>query len=102
MEPSIQETKIISYTRKTNDVHFNYYVRDVLILRSVSTKYLGVMFDSKLYFHSNVDFAYYQAHRTLRLIRYIVYNFSSLDSLLVSYSVLISYSMLLSHEITSP
>jgi hypothetical protein len=39
------------------------------------------MLDSKLYFHSHVDFVYSQAPRTLGLIRFITYNFSSLDSL---------------------
>jgi hypothetical protein len=47
------------------------------------------MVDSKLYFHCQVDFVYSQALRTLGLIRFITYNFSSLDSLVVLYIVLI-------------
>jgi hypothetical protein len=34
MEPNIQKNKIISSTRDTNSVHFNYCVSDVLILSS--------------------------------------------------------------------
>jgi hypothetical protein len=46
-------------------------------------KYLGVMLDSKLYFHCHVDFVYSQTLRALGLIRYIVNNVSSLDNLIV-------------------
>jgi hypothetical protein len=47
------------------------------------------MVDSKLYFHCYVDFVYSQALRTLGLISFITYNFSSLDSLVVLYIALI-------------
>jgi hypothetical protein len=89
MELNIQKTKIISFTRKTNSIHFKYFVKDVLILRAECIKDLGVMLDSKLYFHCHVDFVYSQALRTLGLIRFITYNFSSLDSLVVLYIALI-------------
>jgi hypothetical protein len=52
-------------------------------------KYLGVTLESKLYFHRHVDFVHSQALRTLGLIRYITYNFSSLDCLIVLYNSLI-------------
>jgi hypothetical protein len=55
----------------------------VLILCAVCLNDLGVMIDSKFYFHCHVDFVYSQALRTLGLIRFITYNFSSLDSLVV-------------------
>jgi hypothetical protein len=42
MEINIQETRIISFTRKTNSVHINYYVSNVIILRSY-VKDLGIM-----------------------------------------------------------
>jgi hypothetical protein len=81
VEPNIQKTKIVSFTRKTNSIHFKYFVRDVLILRAECIKDLGVMVDGK-YFHCHVDFVYSQALRTLALIRFITYNLSSLDSLI--------------------
>jgi hypothetical protein len=46
-------------------------------------KDLGVMLDSKLYFHCHVDFVCSQALRTLGLTRFITCNFSSLNSLVV-------------------
>jgi hypothetical protein len=89
MQLNIQKTKIISFTRKTNSINFNYYIGDALILRSHCINDLGVMLDSKLYFHCHVDLVYSQALRTLGLIRFITYNFSSLDSLVVLYIALI-------------
>jgi hypothetical protein len=67
MELNIQKTKIISFTRKTNSIHFKYFVKDVLILRAECIKDPGVIIDNNLYFHCNVDFVYSQALRTLGL-----------------------------------
>jgi hypothetical protein len=89
MELNIQKTRIISFTRKTNSVHFNYYVSNEIILRSDCIKDLGIMLDSKLYFHRHADFVYSQALRTLGLIRYVTHNFSSLDYVVVLYNSLI-------------
>jgi hypothetical protein len=61
---NIQKTKIISFTRKTNSIHFKYSVKDVLILRAECIKDLGVIVDSKLYFHCHVDFVCSKALRT--------------------------------------
>jgi hypothetical protein len=55
MELNIQINRIITYTRKTNNVNFNYYVSNVTILRSYCIKDIGVMLGSKLYFHFHVD-----------------------------------------------
>jgi hypothetical protein len=89
MELNIQKTKIISFTRKTNSINFKYFVKDVLILPAECIKDLGVLVDSKLYFHCHIDFVYSQAVRTLGLIRFITYNFSPLCSLVVLYIALI-------------
>jgi hypothetical protein len=91
MELNIQKTKIrpISFTRKTNRIHFNYCVSDVLLLRSYCVKDLDAVSDSKIYFHCHVNFVYSQTLRPLGLFRYITYNFSSLDNIVVLYNVLI-------------
>jgi hypothetical protein len=47
------------------------------------------MSDSKLYFHSHVDYVHSQGLRILGLIRYITHNFSSLDILVVLYNALV-------------
>jgi hypothetical protein len=82
VELNIQKTKI-SFTCDTNSIHFNYCVCHVLILHSDCIKDLGVMLDSKLYFHFHVDSEYSQALRTLGLVCFITYNLFPLDSLVV-------------------
>jgi hypothetical protein len=46
------------------------------------------MLESKSYFYCHVDFEHSQALRTLGLVSYITYNFSSLDSLVVLHNAL--------------
>jgi hypothetical protein len=89
MELNIQNTKIIFFTRKPNSTHFKSYVKDVLILRSDCIKRLGVMSDIKVHSYCHVYFVYSQTLRTLRPIRFIAHNVSSLDSLVVLYVDLI-------------
>jgi hypothetical protein len=60
MELNVQKTKTISFTRKTNSIRFNYYVSGASILRTDCIKDLVVMLDSKLYFHSHVDYVHFQ------------------------------------------
>jgi hypothetical protein len=89
MELNVQKTRIISFTRKTNSICFNYFVSGVSILHTDCIEDLGVMLDSKLHFHSHVDYLHSQGLRTLGLIHYIMYNFSSIDSLVVLYNSLV-------------
>jgi hypothetical protein len=87
MEINNEETRIISSTRKTNRIHFNYYVGNVSNLRSDCINDFGVMLTGKFYFHYHVDFVHSQALRTLEFIRCITYNFSPIDSLVVIHNV---------------
>jgi hypothetical protein len=64
-------------------------VGNLLIVQTDSIKDLGDMLDSKVHFHRHVDYLYSRALKLLELIRFITYNFSSLDSLEVLYLALI-------------
>jgi hypothetical protein len=105
IELNIQKTKIKSFTRNTNSIHFKYFVKYVLILGAECIKDLCVMLDSKLYFHCQVDFVYSHALSTLGLIRLITYNLSSLDSLVVLHIALIrsklEYASVVWNKLTS-
>jgi hypothetical protein len=89
MNISTLKINIISYTCKTNSIHFNYYVDSLLIVPTDCVKDLGVMLNSKLHFHCHIDYLYSRALKLLGLIRYITYNFSSLDCLKVLYTALV-------------
>jgi hypothetical protein len=86
---NIFKTNIIYFTRKTNSIYFNYFVGDLLIIRTDCVKNLGVMLDSKMHFHRHVDYLHSRALKLLGLIRFVTYNFSSLDSLKVLYIAVI-------------
>jgi hypothetical protein len=89
MKINTLKTNIISFTRKTNSIHFNYYVDNLLIVRTDCVKDLGVMLDGKLHFHRYIDYLYSRAPKLPGLIRFISYNFSSLDCLKVLYTALV-------------
>jgi hypothetical protein len=89
MKINIFKTNINSFTRKANSVHFNYFRGDLLIVRTGRVEDLGVVLDSKLHFRRHVGYVHSQAQKLLKLIRFITYNFSSLDSLKLLYITLI-------------
>jgi hypothetical protein len=60
-------------------------VDNLLIVRTDCIKDLGVM----LYFHRYIDYLYSRALKLLGLIRFITYNFSSLDCIKVLYTALV-------------
>jgi hypothetical protein len=66
-----------------------YKLRDSYITRTDCIKDLGVFIDSKLYFHSHVDYIFSQSIKLLGLIHNITFSFSTLDSLLILYFLLV-------------
>jgi hypothetical protein len=64
------KANVISFTRKTNSIHFNYYVGNLLIVRTDCVKDIGVMLDSELHFYRHIDYLYSRALK-LGLIRFI-------------------------------
>jgi hypothetical protein len=89
MKLNLSKTTIISFTRKTNSIYFNYKLCNNLEARSQCVKNLGVLLDCKLYFHQNINYIFSQSLKMLGLIRYITSSFFTLDSLLVLYSTLV-------------
>jgi hypothetical protein len=54
---------------------------------------LVVFFDSKLHFHSHVDYVFSECIKLLGLIRSITYRFSSLECLYVLYFTLVRFKL---------
>jgi hypothetical protein len=51
MKLNTQKTNVISFTRKTNSIHFDYQFSNAVITRTDCVKDLGVCLDNQLYFH---------------------------------------------------
>jgi hypothetical protein len=72
VEIDIKETEILSSTCKTNSIRFKYPIKQSYFCSDV-----GVMSDSKLYFHCQVSFVYSQAIRTFKAdLSYFIYCFN--------------------------
>jgi hypothetical protein len=93
MTLNVGKTTIISFTRKTVGLHFNYKLSNNHILRSQCVKDLGVLLDSKLYFHHHVDYISSQGLKMLGLILYITSSFSTPHSLSVLYTTLVRHKL---------
>jgi hypothetical protein len=89
MRLNISKPRVISYSRKTNVLSYEYQLCHSAIARTSSIKDLGVLFDCKLYFSNHVDFTFSECMKLLRLIRSITFMFSSLDCLYVLYFTLV-------------
>jgi hypothetical protein len=89
MKLNIGKTKVISFSRKTNALIYDYKLCQSPITRAHSIKDLGVYIDNKLHFHDHVNYIFSQSTRLLKLIRNITFNFSSIESILKLYIALV-------------
>jgi hypothetical protein len=88
MKLNIGKTRVISFSRETNALIYDYKLCQSSITRTHSIKDLGVYIDNKLHFHV-VNFIFSQSTRLLGLIRNITFNFSSIESMLRLYIALV-------------
>jgi hypothetical protein len=89
MKLDIGKTGVISFSRKTNALIYDYKLCQSSITRSHSIKDLGVYTDNKLHFHGHVNYIFSQSTRLLGLIRNITFNLSSIESMLRLYIALV-------------
>jgi hypothetical protein len=89
MRLNINKTRVMSYSRKTNVLSYEYQLCHTAIARTSSIKDLGVFIDSKLYFHNHVDSIFSECIKLLGLIRSITFRFASLDCLYALYFTLV-------------
>jgi hypothetical protein len=76
MMPNFSKISVISFTRKTNVLNYNYRLRNSLILRIDCIRDLGVHVDCKLHFHHHVDFLFSYAVKLLELMAINIFSFS--------------------------
>jgi hypothetical protein len=89
MRLNISKTRVLSYSRNTNVLSYEHQLCHTAIARTSSIKDLGVLFNSKLYFHNHVDCIFSECIKLLGLIRSINFRLSSLDCLWVLYFTLV-------------
>jgi hypothetical protein len=89
MKLNYDKTKVITFTRKTNAIKYNYLLCDKFMARTDSIKDLGVLLDSKLLFHHHVDYVFSQSLKMLGIIRTMSFSFSPFDSFLLLYVTLV-------------
>jgi hypothetical protein len=85
MKLNISKTRVISFSRKTNTLIYDYKLCQSSIARTDCIKDLGVFIDSKLRFHNYVDYVFSQCIKLLGLVLTLTFSFSSLDYLYVLY-----------------
>jgi hypothetical protein len=83
MKLNISKTKVISFSRKTNMLIYDYN------LCQSSIKDLGVFIDARLHFHDHINYLFSQSIKLLGLVRNITFNFSSLECMLTLYIALV-------------
>jgi hypothetical protein len=105
MKLNISKTKVISFSRKTNVLIYEYKLCHSSINRTDSMKDLGVFIDAKLHFHDHINYIFSQCIRLLGLVRNITFNFSSLECMLTLYIALVrcklEYASVVWNSITS-
>jgi hypothetical protein len=105
MKLNIGKTRVISFSRKTNVLIYDYKLCQFPITRSHSIKDLGVYTDNKLHFHDHVNYIFSQSTRLSGLIRNITFNFFSIESMLRLYIALVrsklEYASVVWNSITS-
>jgi hypothetical protein len=83
------KTRLITFSRKTNPLNENYKLSGTNIMRTDCITDLGMLLDSKLFFHHHVDCIFYKSLKTLGLVHMLTYSFSTTDSLLLLYVTLV-------------
>jgi hypothetical protein len=89
MRLNIAKTCVVSYSRKTNILSYEYQLRPTATTSTSGIKDLVVSFHSKLHFHSHVDFIYSECIKRLGIISSTTFRFYSLDCLYVLYFTLV-------------
>jgi hypothetical protein len=105
MKLNISKTKVISFSRKTKILIYDYNLCQSSINRTNSIKDLWVFIDAKLYFHDHVNYIFSHCIKLLGLVRNITFNFSSLECMLTLHITLVrsklEYASVVWNSITS-
>jgi hypothetical protein len=79
MKLNISKTKVISFSRKTNVLIYDYKLCQSSITWTDSIKDMGVFTDAKLHFQDHVNYIFSHCAKLLGLVRNITFNFSYIE-----------------------
>jgi hypothetical protein len=77
MRSNFSKIRVVSFTRETNVLNYQYRLENSVILGTDCIKDLGVHIDCKLHFHRHIDFLFPHSMKLLRLIRTLIFSFST-------------------------
>lgn len=89
LEMNVSKCKVISYTRKMNSIEFSYTFNNTELIRSQTTKDLGILFDSKLDFIEHINASTNSALKSLGFIIRNCKKFSNVEALKTLYYSLV-------------
>jgi hypothetical protein len=89
MKLNISKTRVISFSRKTTTLFFQYKLCHSSITRTDFIRDLGVFIDSKLHFHNHIDYIFSQCIKLLGLVQATTFPFYSIGPLYILYCTLI-------------
>jgi hypothetical protein len=88
MKLRVEKTKVVTFSRKTNYLIYEYKLYHSTITRTFSVEDLGVYLDSKLLFHNHVHF-FTHCIKMLGIIRSVTFNYSTLGCMFILYFSLV-------------
>jgi hypothetical protein len=87
---NIIKSEVISFSRKTNVLIYDYKLCQSSITRTNFIKDLGVFIDAKVHFHDHVNYIFSHCVKLLGLVRNTAFNFSSIECVLRLYIALVT------------
>jgi hypothetical protein len=67
MKLNVSKARVITFSRKTNDLYYVYKIKDPSINCTDTIKDLGVQLDSKSHFHAHIDYIIFPIPQDLRI-----------------------------------
>lgn len=89
MKCNSDKTVVLSFTRKKKTYFHNYKISDTVIVRKYEHRDLGIFFDSKLYFHCQLQKVLATGKKSSGLVYWVSKNFKNRSTVMVLFSALV-------------
>ena len=89
IELNIPKCKVVTFTRKTNSLKFNYMIESTLIARSNRVKDLGIHFDGELSFSEHISNTIINCNKTMGFIFRNCKDFNNINTIKILFLALV-------------